>query len=94
MNEHLYRVENVREVLHPFFEQLDQEFGKKYEIWVQEHNFGRSISAGVVNRNTGNAVTIKIQDNAHVRSYPLQQSEIEKIHDHLASNGSMKDLSF
>ena len=92
MSEFIYKKKNVREALHPFFEQLAQEFGAKYEIWVREENFSRTVSAAVVSKNTDNVAIIKIQTNSQLRSYPFQSSEVQRIHAHMASSVGMTEL--
>ena len=84
----LYKPEDVCNELQSFFRQLASEFGGSYEIWKREENFGRFISAAVVDRPTGVAVTIAIQRGSRVRAFPFDASEIKRIRDHFVSRAS------
>lgn len=85
MTDIAYRQTKVPDLLVPIFESLCVEF-PEYETWVRLEDFGRWLSAGVVNRDTGVAVTIPLKRGGRIRAVSLQLEEISKIRQHLAAN--------
>jgi hypothetical protein len=71
---------------------LKTEFGEEYGIWVRIEDFGRRISAGVVNPSTSVAATILLKQGLTNIRTAITATEIAKIRDHLASN-AVDDLA-
>jgi hypothetical protein len=67
------------------FNQLYAQFGDRYEIYVRNTDFGRSISAGIVNRQTGIAVTICLKSGGVDVSNPIDPIVVQKVEHHLDS---------
>ena len=87
MFERLYSEENVPLVLRPIFKQLTSTY-PKYEIWERWKNYGRILSAGVVNRTTGVAATIPLIHRAGTRIRPVSTDEVFKISARLSTAGA------
>ena len=69
------------------FEQLASAF-PAYEVWERWQDYGRWLSAGVVNRDTAVAVTIPLVHAGRSRTAPITPGELETIRSHLASAGA------
>ncbi len=93
MVDNLYKPANVVPELQPPFDQLQNEFAGKYEIWVRDEDFGRSISAGIVNRSKWIAVIVPFRRGGRDIRNMLTPSEIDMIRNHLTSDAK-KDLVF
>jgi hypothetical protein len=91
MVDSLYKPSNVAPELRPRFDQLQNEFAEEYEIWVRVEDFGRSISAGIVNRPKAIAVTVPLRRGSQAIRNMLDPSEIDRIRNHLTSD-AMEDL--
>lgn len=87
-----YDTTNVTPELRPVFDQLQRELGTQYEIWVRVEDFGRSVTAGIVNRASSIAVTVPLTAAARRVRTVLEPSELDHIRKHLAS-AATKDLS-
>jgi len=86
----LYKAEDADSESRPIFEQLRAEFGTVYQVWRRVEDFGRLVSAAVLDPSTLSAAEITIRHGIHARA-PLSSSEIERIRKHLKS-GARKDL--
>lgn len=86
-----YRPEDVNEDVRPIFDQLLEEFGDSYQIWRRIEDFGRRLSAGILDPETRVAVIIALRTGTGARSSRLSESEIEQIRTHFAS-GATEDL--
>lgn len=91
MYDAIYKSEEVEPEYRPIFEQLRVEFGATCEIWRRVEDFGRWLSAGVLNPSTQVAATIALRQGTRKRTIPLNKSEIQRIHEHLTS-GVQEDL--
>lgn len=83
MSDLLYNQQSVPASHRPLFEQLAKSF-PNYEIWQRSGNFNRSLSVGVVNRDTGAAAVIDVVNGSHARSHLLSEDEIERIRKHVS----------
>lgn len=92
MSESIYKSEEVEPEFQPIFEQLCTEFGGTCQIWRRVEDFGRWLSAGVLNPSTRVAATITLQKGLRKRTTLLSPSEIQRIREHLAS-GAKEDLA-
>ena len=92
MTDFLYKSEDVDQELQPIFEQLCNEFGATCQIWRRVEDFGRQISAVVINKSTMTAVTILLRTSTRTLKKVLDKSELEKIQKHITS-GAEKDLT-
>jgi hypothetical protein len=90
MNDTLYKPEDVDAESRPIFEQLRAEFGATYQIWRRVEDFGRLVTAAVLDPSTENAAKISIRRGTRTRAL-LSSSEIKKIRKHLMS-GAKEDL--
>ena len=79
-----YKSKNVAEAHRAIFDQMELEF-PEYEIWERHENFDRKLSAGIVNRMTGVAVTVAVILGDRPRTQPLTDAELARIRAHLAS---------
>lgn len=70
------------------FEQLVNEFGANYQIWVRKEDFGRMLSAGIVNRNSLVAVKIYLKYGITPISNPLNPNVIKRAKNHFKSSAS------
>lgn len=86
-----YSQESIAVPYRPIFEQLLSTF-PGYEVWQRHENFRRCLSAGVVNRSLGVAVTVEIVRGGRTRTQLLTAEELTRITKHLASDQE-KDLS-
>ena len=89
MSDFVYKPEDVDAGVRPIFEQLRTEFGAVYEVWRRIENFGRWVSAAVVNRSTGTVAIIEIRAGNRLRTTPLDPSETQRIRSHLESNADL-----
>ncbi len=89
--ETIYKSEDVNPEHRSIFDQLESEFGTNYQIWSRVEDFGRWVSAGVLNPKTNIAVTITLRGKGDERTSLLSSSEIKKIKDHF-DGGVQKDL--
>lgn len=92
MLEAIYKSGEVAPEFQPIFAQLSEEFSGKYEIWRRVEDFGRCLSAAVLNPSTQVAAAIGLKKGTIKRTTLLSPSEILKIREHLAS-GLHEDLS-
>lgn len=90
MTDTLYKSEEGDSESRPIFEQLRAEFGATYQVWRRAEDFGRFVSAGVVNPSTQTAAKITILRGTQCRD-PLSSAEIQRIREHLMS-GVKQDL--
>jgi hypothetical protein len=90
MTDTLYKREEVDPESRPIFEQLRAEFGATYQVWRRVEDFGRLVSAGVVNPSTQTAAKITLRHGTQYRA-PLSSAEAQKIREHLMS-GVKQDL--
>ena len=74
-----YERANVDEQFWPIFEQLKQEFGSPYEVWVRKEDFGLSIEAAVVDRAAGIPAKIPLMTKTMTRTTLLTPSEIQAL---------------
>lgn len=81
-----YDRSNEAPELLPIFEHLKAEFGEEYEIWVRVEDFGRRISAGIVNPSNSVAATILLKHGLTNKRMAITAAEIEKIRGYLTSN--------
>jgi hypothetical protein len=81
-----YGRSNVDSEFHPIFERLEAEFGEGYKIYVRVEDFGRRISAGIVNTSNLVAATIPLKQGLKNIRVEVTSGEIEKIRAHLTSN--------
>jgi hypothetical protein len=81
-----YDRSNAVPELLPIFDHLKAEFGEEYEIWVRIEDFGRRISAGIVNPSNSVAATILLKHGLTVRRVEITAEEIKTIRDHLISH--------
>ena len=72
-----YERSNVDPELLPMFEHLKAEFGEEYGIWVRVEDFGRRISAGVVNSSNLVAATILLKHGLTNVRVAITAAEIE-----------------
>ena len=86
-----YSSQNIAAQHRPVFEQLVS-FFPEFEVWQRHEDFHRWLSAGIVNRAVGAAVTVKIVRNSHTRSQLLTAEELARIKQHLTSEQN-NDLS-
>ena len=91
MTDFLYKPDDVDKELQPIFEQLQNELGTTCQIWRRVEDFGRRISAGVVDESTKSGVTILLRTSTRTLKNELNNSELEKIKKHLKS-GDENDL--
>ena len=82
----IYKSEDVDTEFQPIFQQLCTEFAGKYEIWRRVENFGRWLSAGVLNPSTQVAAIISLQKGNQRRTKLLSLQEIQRIREHLGSD--------
>lgn len=92
MSDRVYKPEDVDAGARPIFEQLRVEFGAVYEVWQRIENFGRWVSAAVVNRSTGAVAIVEIRAGNRMRTTLLDAIETQRIRSHLESNADL-DLS-
>lgn len=92
MYEAIYKSEDVAPEFRPIFEQLCTEFGTTCQIWRRVEDFGRWLSAGVLNTPTQTAAIIALRRGTRTRNTPLSQLDIQRIREHFAS-GAQEDLT-
>jgi len=92
MLEAIYKSEEVTPEFQPIFAQLATEFGGTYEIWRRVEDFGRWLSAAVLNPSTQVAAIISLKKGTRKRTTPLSSSEIQRMREHLAL-GAKEDLA-
>ena len=89
MVDNLYEPTNVAPEWRPLFDQLQIEFAaEKYEIWVRVEDWGRNVSAGIVNRPKLIAVVVPLRKGIRYIPSTLDSSEIERIRNHLISDAT------
>lgn len=79
-----YSPQNIAALDRPIFEQLASSY-PEYEVWQRHENFHRRLSAGVVNRATGVAITIAVVRGSQMRTQLLSASELAQVGKHLES---------
>ena len=84
MHEHLYDPATVEPPYRALFDQLANEF-PSHEVWQLHENFGRWLSATLVERATGKALTIPIIRIKTGRTWLFHESEIQTMRANLAS---------
>lgn len=72
------------------FEQLVSAF-PEFEVWQRHQDYGRWLSAGVVNRSVGIAVTVPLIRGGRSRDDLLSSDELQAIREHL-TGASEQDL--
>jgi ABC-type phosphate/phosphonate transport system substrate-binding protein len=83
-----YEPKNVPTELRPVFDQLQKELGRQFEIWVRIEDFGRRVTAGILNKSKSIAVTVPIAiGSRHIRT-TLTAPDIDRIRSHLTSNAT------
>ncbi len=92
MYDAIYKSEDVDPEFQPIFEQLCTEFASKYQIWRRVEDFGRWLSAGVLNPSTRVAATIALRKETRRRTTLLSPTEIQRIREHLTSD-AREDLT-
>ncbi len=85
MTDFLYKPEDVDSELRPIFEQLCKEFGTTCQVWRRVEDFGRRISAGVVDNSTMAAAIILLRTSTRTLKTELIQREVDQIQKHFAS---------
>jgi hypothetical protein len=80
----LYKLEDSDLESRPIFEQLRAEFGAVYQIWRRAEDFGRSLSAAVLDPSTQTAAEIILRRGVQART-SLSSVELQKIKKHLVS---------
>ena len=90
MTEILYKPEDADSESRPIFEQLRAEFGAMYQVRRGVEDFGRLVTAAVLDPLTQAAAKITIRHGTQTRAL-LSSSEIQGIRKHLGS-GARKDL--
>ena len=84
MEDFPYSPQSVAEPYRAIFEQLASCF-PAYEVWQRHEDFHRWLSAGVVNRSTGVAVTVTLVRGGHARTQLITAEELARIRTHLES---------
>lgn len=93
MVDYLYKSEEVDDDVRPIFNQLVREFGGQYQIWRRVEDFGRRLSAGILDPSSLNAATITLRSTkTKKRKELLGGSELQQIREHLSSSVSRDDL--
>lgn len=87
MVDNLYQPALVAPEFRQVFDQLQNELGREYEIWVRVEDFGRSVSAGIVNRSKL-AVIVSLRRGSQAIRNALDSSEIDRIRKYLISNAT------
>ena len=82
MDELIYASGNVPLEVRHLFSQLETEFSE-HKLWVRRENFGRTISAAIVNQSRGVAVTIPIVQPTFQRRRAFEAMELGRIRAHL-----------
>jgi hypothetical protein len=86
--ENRYEPKNVAGELRPVFDQLQKELGGEFEIWVRIEDFGRRVTAGILNKSKSIAATVPIAIGRRRIRTTLTASDIDRIRSHLTSDAA------
>lgn len=88
MKDMIYRPEHINPIFRPIFEQLCDEFGDACQVWTRVEDFGRCLSAEIVDPETGATVIISLRKEKRTRIAKLNKAEIRRIHEYFNSDAS------
>ena len=92
MTEHPYNSETLEQPYRSLFEQLVAEF-PEYEVWQRHENFGRWLSAALVNKTSGQSLSVPIVHAGTRRTWPYHRSELEMMREMLLSIAAEEQAS-
>jgi hypothetical protein len=76
MHEHRYDPSTIKQPYRSLFEQLALAF-PDHDLWQRHENFGRWLSAGVVENGSGAMITIRIIHANTRRTWPFHKSDLD-----------------
>lgn len=88
MSDAIFDGSNVPIEYRAVFEQLCAAFGPPFQVWRRTESLGRSLTAAVLNPETGVAVFVPIRTQDRLRSVSLGADVIDRIREHFASAAS------